>query len=177
MIKDYYLELGIDSEISKEFKTNIGRELKNMAKEGTLDPILKAYLFATDRYIRMKNITQEDLKNKIMLFDRYVPSAFAYRMAEGVDKNWVTNINSVYPKADIGFFIDITPNESVNRNINTKFNIKATPEHLGKVTNAYLSILDENNLIYINGMQPIENIFSEVVEKIEEFRKKNDRRF
>ncbi len=177
MIKDYYLELGIDSEISKEFETNIGRELKNMAKEGTLDPILKAYLFATDRYIRMKNITQEDLKNKIMLFDRYVPSALAYRMAEGVDKNWVTNINSVFPKADIGFFIDITPNESVNRNINTKFNIKMAPEHLGKVRNAYLSILDENNLIYINGMQSFENIFSEVVEKIEEFRKKNDRRF
>ena len=40
-----------------------------------------------------------------------------------------------------------------------------------------LSILDENNLIYINGMQPIENIFSEVIEKIEEFRKKNERRF
>ena len=152
MIKDYYLKLGIDAEISKEFETNIGKELKKMAKEGTLDPILKAYLFATDRYIRMKNIRQEDLKNKIMLFDRYVPSALAYRMAEGVDKNWVTNINSVFPKADIGFFIDITPDESVKRNTDTKFNIKSTPEHLGKVRSAYLSILDENNLIYINGM-------------------------
>ena len=177
MIKDYYLKLGIDAEISKEFETNIGKELKKMAKEGTLDPILKAYLFATDRYIRMKNIRQEDLKNKIMLFDRYVPSALAYRMAEGVDKNWVTNINSVFPKADIGFFIDISPNESVNRNTDTKFNIKSTPEHLEKVRSAYLSILDENNLIYINGMQLIENIFGEVIEKMEEFRKKNERRF
>ena len=177
IIKDYYLKLGIDAEISKEFETNIGKELKKMAKEGTLDPILKAYLFATDRYIRMKNINEEDLKNKIMLFDRYVPSALAYRMAEGVDKNWVTNINSVFPKADIGFFIDITPNESVNRNTDTKFNIKATPKHLEKVRSAYLSILNENNLIYINGMQPIENIFDEVIEKIEEFRKKNERKF
>ena len=42
---------------------------------------------------------------------------------------------------------------------------------------SYLSILDENNLIYINGMQSIENIFGEVIEKIEEFRKKNERRF
>lgn len=40
MIKDYYLELGIDSEISKEFETNIGRELKNMTKEGTLDRLI-----------------------------------------------------------------------------------------------------------------------------------------
>ena len=176
MIKDYYSKLGIDAEVSKEFETNIGKELKNMAKVGTLDPILKAYLFATDRYIRMKNITQDDLKNKIMLFDRYVPSALAYRMAEGVDKNWVTNINSVFPKADIGFFIDITPEESVNRNTDSKFNIISPPEHLGRVRDAYLSILDENNLIYINGMQSIENIFVEVLGKIEEFRKKNDRR-
>ena len=33
MIKDYYLKLGIDAEISKEFETNIGKELKKMAKE------------------------------------------------------------------------------------------------------------------------------------------------
>jgi dTMP kinase len=177
MIKNYYLNIGVDAEISKEFEINIGRELKQMAKEGTLDPILKAYLFATDRYIRMKNIRLEDLKNKIMLFDRYVPSAIAYRMAEGVNKDWVTNINLVFPKADIGFFIDITPNESVKRNTDTKFNIKATPEHLNKVRDAYLSILEENNLIYINGMQSIDKIFNEVIQKIEEFRKKNERRF
>ena len=64
MIKDYYSKLGIATEISKEFETNIGKELKKMAKEGTLDPILKAYLFATDRYIRIKNIRQEDLKKR-----------------------------------------------------------------------------------------------------------------
>lgn len=82
LIKEYYLKLRIDTEISKEFETNIGLELKKMAKQGTLDSILKAYL----------------------------------------------------------------------------------------------SILDKNNLIYINEMQPIENIFGEVIEKIEEFRIKNERR-
>lgn len=53
----------------------------------------------------MKNITNDDFKEKIMLFDRYVPSALAYRMAEGVDKNWVANINSIFPKADLGFLL------------------------------------------------------------------------
>lgn len=76
-----------------------------MAKAGTLDPILKAYLFATDRYIRMKNITNDDFKEKIMLFDRYVPSALAYRMAEGVDKNWVANINSIFQRLILDFLL------------------------------------------------------------------------
>ena len=114
-----------------------------MAKAGTLDPILKAYLFATDRYIRMKNITNDDFKEKIMLFDRYVPSALAYCMADGVD---------------------------------TKFNIKASAEHLAKFRNAYLSIINENNLIHVNGMQPIEYIFDEVISNIEEYRKRYEKR-
>lgn len=33
MIKDYYLNLGIDAEISKEFETNIGKELKKWQKK------------------------------------------------------------------------------------------------------------------------------------------------
>ena len=41
-----YLSKGIESEVSKEFETNIGKELKEMAKKGTLDPILKGLLFA-----------------------------------------------------------------------------------------------------------------------------------
>lgn len=32
MIKDYYLNLEIDVEISKEFETNIGKELKKWPK-------------------------------------------------------------------------------------------------------------------------------------------------
>lgn len=176
MLKDYYINIGIYSEVSKEFETNIGIELKKMAIEGNLDSILKAYLFAADRYIRMKSISSDDLNNKILLFDRYVPSAIAYRMAEGVDKDFVLNINSVFPKADIAFFIDITPEESVNRNTDTKFNIKSSVEHLGEVRKAYSSILNENNLIYIDGMKPIEQIFNEVLQKLEEFRKNNAKR-
>ena len=176
LLADYYSKIGVDAEISKEFETNIGIELKKMAKAGTLDPILKAYLFATDRYIRMKNLSKDDLENKIMLFDRYVPSAIAYRMSEGIDKNWITTINSIFPKADIGFFIDITPDESIKRNTDAKFNIRYTKEQLEKVRESYLSILGENNLIHINGMQSIDNIFDEVLGKIEEFRKNHERR-
>lgn len=33
MIKDYYLKLGISAEISKEFETNIGKEIKKWQKK------------------------------------------------------------------------------------------------------------------------------------------------
>ena len=57
---------------------------------------------------------------------KYVPSTLAHHMAEGINKSWVANINSIFPKADLGFFIDITPEESIKRNTDAKFNIKAS---------------------------------------------------
>jgi hypothetical protein len=35
------------------------------------------------------------------------------------------------------------------------------------------SILSEDDLIYIDGIQPIEQIFNEILQKLEEFRKNN----
>ncbi len=174
MIHEYYESIDIKSQISKEFETNIGKELKKMARSGDLDSVLKSYLFAADRYIRIKKLSEEE--KKLLLFDRYVPSAIAYRMAEGIDKEWISTINSVFSKADIGFFIDISPIESVKRNTDAKFNIKSSPEHLSHVRDAYLSILSEQNLVYIDGMRPIEIIFDEIITKLEEFRKKNEKR-
>jgi len=37
LLADYYSKIAVDAEISKEFETNIGIELKKMAKAGTLD--------------------------------------------------------------------------------------------------------------------------------------------
>lgn len=73
--------------------------------------------------------------SKIILFDRYYQSALAYRMAENIDKNWVKNINRIFREPDMIFYIDITPQESIRRNTDTKFNIIETEEYLQKVRN------------------------------------------
>ena len=111
-LKKYYDGLNILTDFTREFETNIGREIKEMSKAGVLDPVLKTYLFAADRYIRTK-IYEEDYNSKIILFDRYYQSALAYRMAENIDKNWVKNINRIFREPDMIFYIDITPQESI----------------------------------------------------------------
>ena len=161
--------------------TNFGLEVGKYLNGGfgaldEIPPQFPVMLYAMDRFEMKKSIMTDIAEGLNIIFDRYVPSALAYRMAEGIDKNWINNINSIFPKADIGFFIDITPEESVKRNTDPQFNIKASPEHLAKVRKAYLSIISENNLIYINGMQPIQNIFDEVINNIEEYRRKNEKR-
>ncbi len=170
-LKQYYDQQGVLVEFTREFETNVGRLIKKMSQENQLDSILKSYLFAADRQIRTRMYTEDDYQNKMILFDRYYHSAVAYRMAEGINKEWVMNLNSVFKKPDIGFYIDITPEESVKRNTDTKFNIIATAEHLNKVRKAYLSFINEENLIYINGMRDLEDVYNEILNYIEMYRK------
>ena len=58
-LKKYYDGLNILTDFTREFETNIGREIKEMSKAGVLDPVLKTYLFAADRYIRTKIYVEE----------------------------------------------------------------------------------------------------------------------
>lgn len=95
-----------------------------------------------------------------------MPSAIAYRMADGIDKTWVQEINRKFPRHDLGFYIDITPEESIRRNTDQKFNIRYSYEHLDRVRKAYKSILDEYSLEQIDGSQSINDIFKHIVGKV-----------
>lgn len=108
-LKNYYDQQGVPTEFTREFETDVGKLIKKMSQESQLDSILKSYLFAADRQIRTRMYTDEDYQNKMILFDRYYHSTVAYRMAEGINKEWVMTLNSVFKKPDIGFYIDITP--------------------------------------------------------------------
>lgn len=166
MLKDYFDHEGKPAEFTREFETNIGIVIKEMAQAGSLDTILKAYLFAADRHIRTRDYSENDYLEKNILFDRYYHSAIAYRMAEGVDKKWIINLNSVFRRPDIVFFIDITPEESVRRNTDKKFNIIQSTAYLQRVREAYLAIADEFDFVHIDGMRPIKDIFQDVLSYI-----------
>ena len=164
LLEKYYIENGINIEISKEFKTPIGELLKELIVAKKADPILKTFLFAADRYYRMKDKTFNE--DTLYLFDRYVPSAVAYRDAEGCDIDWVKGVNSIFPEPDLCFYIDISPEESILRNTDSKFNIKYDKEFLSNAKKCYDHNLTGDNCIRIDGSKSIEEILNIVINSI-----------
>lgn len=165
MLMQYYKIQGKNAILAKELSTPVGEQIKQLSKEGKLTPELKSYLFPADRRLLLDGLG-EIKKEDIVIFDRYVPSAIAYRMADGIDKEWVQGINKNFPKHDLGFYIDITPEESIRRNTDQKFNIRYSYEHLDRVRKAYKSILDEYSLEQIDGSQSINDIFKHIARRV-----------
>ena len=165
MLMQYYKIQGKNAILAKELSTPVGEQIKQLSKAGKLTPELKSYLFPADRRLLLDGLG-EIKEEDIVIFDRYVPSAIAYRMADGMEKEWVQGINKKFPKHDLGFYIDITPDESIKRNTDQKFNIRYSHEHLERVRKAYKSILDEYSLEEIDGSQSINDIFKHIANKI-----------
>lgn len=165
MLMQYYKIQGKNAILAKELSTPVGEQIKQLSREGKLTPELKSYLFPADRRLLLDGLGKIK-KDDIVIFDRYVPSAIAYRMADGIDKEWVQGINKNFPRHDLGFYIDITPDESIRRNTDQKFNIRYSYDHLDRVRKAYKSILDEYSLEQIDGTQSINNIFKHIASKV-----------
>jgi len=148
--------------VSKEFETDTGIVLKNGLKENKYSPQNKALLFAADRQERLDELQRTNAYD-IVFFDRYIYSAIVYRQSEGLEEEWIRTLNKFNPKEDLGFYIDITADESIKRNNSKKFNVHYPKEQLEEVRKNYLRIIESENLIRIDGMKESEKITNEVL--------------
>lgn len=149
-----------------------------------------AMLYAIDRYEMKDKILSSLSKNKVVIFDRYVPSNFAHQAAK-LDANkrqpfikWVKTFEYDIlglPKADNIYFLDVPPSISSNlvlhkdkrsytddkKDIHEKDN-----SYLEKVYNVYkeIAIKDKWHIINCvnNGLLlSVDDIFSAIINTIE----------
>ena len=164
-LSQYFKRTGRSVHISKELTTDVGSLIKNASSTSPFSPIMKTFLFAADRQLRLEEIEKSN-KYDVYIFDRYLYSAIAYREAEGIDRHWVQEINRFIPPFDIGFYIDISPEESIRRNTDAKFNIHYSLEYLSHVRESYLREVKDGNLIMIDGMCNSERVYQQIIDTL-----------
>lgn len=77
MLKEYFVHVGKHAEFTREFETNIGIVIKEMAQAGSLDTILKSYLFAADRHIRTSGQFRSGGENEYFRITLHIRLKFA----------------------------------------------------------------------------------------------------
>jgi dTMP kinase len=152
--------------------------LSEIIKE-TLDnngsPFIKTFLFASDRaWTYEKECLPALERGDLVFWDRYVDSAIVYRKVELlqrkdiIDNGFVMNINAPFIKADLTFFIDISPEVSKERALKGKrcepydiFFLKMVREEYGKLVNNV-------DYIQVNGEQDPKKIQEEIKKQVKE---------
>ena len=107
----------------------------------TVDPMTLTLLFTADRYQHLKDFVEPNLKaKKIIICERYYHSTIAYQNSQGVDWNWIFELNKFARKPDLTILMDIDPKKSIGRKKAKE--IFENKEFLEQVRDRYLKMPD-----------------------------------
>lgn len=169
LLKDFLLKKGHQVILTKEptKDSEAGKKIQEvLQKIVKLSPDELQALFAQDRREHLENLILPALKEgKIVISDRYFFSSFAYGVAEGLNLDWLIQINNDFLLPDITILLKVSPDVCFERikKRNKERTIFEEKEKLEKVWQVYKILPNHfENIFFVNGEKPIEEVFKEV---------------
>ena len=173
LLVDYLKSHGKDVILTREPTTEseAGRKIKQaLRKEIIVEPLELQKLYVRDRKEHLENKVIPALKDgKFVVSSRYAFSTFAYGNSDGLNVYLLVEMNKDFLLPDLTIIINVDPESCVKR-IEGRGEPKELFEQIEKLTKVneiYKKIPEMfENVVMINGMQSIEEVFSDVKKEI-----------
>lgn len=151
----------------------IGQLIRKILNGKNCEKETLALLFAGDRVEHIKEIERQ-LKENTVICDRYVYSSIVYQSIQGIDIDFIVNINKFAKLPDILIFLDVSIEESLKRmGDRDSKEIFENKETLKKVNEKYAHIINnklfepKNGYILINtDNKTVEEVHKEIINKL-----------
>jgi len=165
---------------SKGFKTFYTREpsdspfaqlLNDLKTKIDTGPIIDALAMSLDRAFHMMNEVEPRLaEGYVVVMDRYYHSTIAYQGAMGADIKWIRDINRVFRRPDIAFYLDVSVETAMRRirDKKSKWPFYEFKDFLSKVRDIYLKLVEENELIYVDAERDLNDVINQVIKILRE---------
>jgi len=167
-LKDNGLKVICTKEPTKE--SEIGKRIRAILKgEQIIEPRELQKLFVEDREWHLENIVNPSLnRGEMVICDRYLFSTIAFGGADGLDKNWLWQMNKDFLMPDLLFFIKTSPVVAMTRidkRDGGKRQLFEKQEKLERAFHNYQDIFQQLTtppFYEINGEVAIEEVFEQI---------------
>ena len=147
-----------------DYATPIGQEIqKALAGEREFGPDVMQLLYVANRGEFRPRLDRWLSAGEIVMCDRYRASSIAYGEAQGLDPQWLTEIQQYLPPADLTILLDIAPETAAERKSVGRDRYERDMALLGRVRESYLRQAAQPGWVLINGELP-KNEVREAVE-------------
>ncbi|MEM2756974.1 MAG: dTMP kinase [Sulfolobales archaeon] len=135
-----------------------------------IDPIVLTLLMAADRYYHINRVILPHLRSgHIVISDRYYYSSIAYQGAQGVDTQWIAEVNKFVIKPKFAIYLDVDPEVGLTRKkvSNTRVkSIEANIEMIRKARSIYLDLISRGELVLVNARDELSRVVDEVMKHV-----------
>ncbi len=153
-------ELGYEVEqISfPDYSTPIGREIRAFLEgRRPYRPEIRQLLYVANRWELRDRLEGWLREGKVVIADRYVPSGLAYGLANGLDLDWMVELEKGLPEPELVIILDISPTEASRRKVGQDV-YERDYEFLQRVRSSYLQLAREFGWVVIDGSKPIDRV-------------------
>lgn len=144
-----------------------------------LDPLVFQALQLMNRMEMAKELQSLFTSSKSTVLDRYWTSGFAYGAASGLDKDYLVNVHSTLPIADLYLLLDIDLENSMSRRPERRDRYERDAQFLGDVIKNYrelwlsMSKSAKPKWVVINARGSHEQTAKQIDDAIADFRGSN----
>ncbi len=139
----------------------IGLLIREYLSKPSLHPAIDALLFAADRVEHSMIISKALNEGVLVISDRSIISSLAYQKAQGLEEEWILEINKYALKPDIPIILDIDPAQSLSRK-NTPREKFEELNFLKAVRENLLTMALKNNWKIVDTSRPIDEVASDI---------------
>jgi dTMP kinase len=161
---------------SEPSRGRIGRFIREHVenRKRRLSYEVEALLFAADRFEHLRQIIKPALeKGRIVVSDRYLHSSLAYQGAEGVNLEWIREMNTFALKPDLCILLDVAPETGLDRLKRRRRTVFEVYTFQQKVRDIYLRLAEQGELAMIDANRSVEEVQREVSNLVQGILKKS----
>ena len=146
-----------------DYTTAIGMEIRALL-DGRRDYPAEAMhlLFSANRWEKKKEIESMVESGTIIVLNRYWQSNLSYGAANGIDTNWLLNLDKGLPKEDLVVVILVNPDVSTKR-AETQDAFESNPQLAAKAYKNYLKFAKQFGWKVIDGSKNKDQVHQEVM--------------
>jgi dTMP kinase len=150
-----------------DYATSIGEEIaRALQGEREYTPDVMQLLYVANRHEREADLRRWLDGGLILVCDRYTASSIAYGEAQGLDPQWLTDMQKFLPPADATILLDIAPETAVKRKSVDRDRYERDLAMQHRVRLSYLRQAAEKNWIVLDGERAKELIAADVFSSV-----------
>jgi len=138
-----------------DYETPIGQEIKKALEgERHFGPDVMQLLYVANRCEFRPKLDMWLSAGDVVMCDRYRASSIAYGEAQGLNPEWLGDIQQYLPPADLTVLLDIAPETAVQRKATGRDRYERDLALLARVRESYRRLSSQPDWVLINGELP-----------------------
>lgn len=147
-----------------DYTTPVGKEIRSfLGGRRSYAVEVKHMLLSANRWEKRKDIESTIEKGTIIIMNRYYQSNLVYGVSQGLNLNWLLNLDRGLPREDVVIVLEVSPDISYQRVPKDRDTFEMDQKLLTEVNKNYRKLAKRFNWKLINGEKFSEEVHNEIM--------------